>query len=422
MQIYSEGYKTYLVNDLDNIRGSYGDDLAGKKIALCVTGSISCYRAPDLARHLIRYGADVVPVMSRDAAELLSPEVLRWATGNEPIVKISGEIEHVSLTEGKDRVDLVLIAPATASTIAKIASGVSDTPVTLVASCAIGEGIPLLIVPAMHQSMYRNEAVSRALEELRRRGVAIVPPIIEEGKAKLPSPEEILDFAVFALTKKDMDGIRCIVTAGATREYIDPIRYISNPSSGKMGLALAKEIWSRGGEVKMVTGHMTVDIPRWIDHVHVETSREMTESILKVMSDFRPQAFFSAGAVTDYRPAVMAAEKIDTSRFERIGLELVATEKVVRKVRKEDQDLEIVLFRAVTQWPPDPFRELERYSDVDPLLIIINNVRRSDAGFASDFNDAIIVTRSGKVREVGRVSKRRLAREVVSCYLSERGK
>ncbi|MEM3041045.1 MAG: flavoprotein, partial [Nitrososphaerota archaeon] len=153
------------------IRGSYGHELKGKKIALCITSSVSCYRAPDIARLLIRHGAEVIPVMTREAARLISPEILKWATGNEPIVEITGKTEHVMLTETESRVDLVLIAPATANTIGKIASGISDNSVTLLASCALGAGIPIIIVPAAHETMIFNPLLTRAIRILRDAGI-----------------------------------------------------------------------------------------------------------------------------------------------------------------------------------------------------------------------------------------------------------
>jgi phosphopantothenoylcysteine decarboxylase/phosphopantothenate--cysteine ligase len=164
------------------IKGTWGDELAGRKIAHCITGSVSIYRAPDIARTLIRHGADVFPIMSPDAAKLLSPEIMEWATGQDPVTVIGGRIEHIWLTEGPGRVDLVLVAPASASTIAKMSHGISDTSVTLVVSAALGAGIPIVVSPAMHGSMFANPAVMESLSRLREMGVAVVEPLCSSAQ------------------------------------------------------------------------------------------------------------------------------------------------------------------------------------------------------------------------------------------------
>ncbi|MCS7142226.1 MAG: bifunctional phosphopantothenoylcysteine decarboxylase/phosphopantothenate--cysteine ligase CoaBC [Aigarchaeota archaeon] len=405
------------------IRGSLGDELSGKRIALCVTGSISCYKAPDIARFLIRHGAEVIPLMSEEASKLLSPEVLYWATGVDPVVEITGELEHVELTKGEGRVDAVLIAPATESTISKVAKGISDNPVTLLVSCALGESIPVIVAPAMHDSMYSNALVKRSLNELRNEGVVVIPPLLEEGRAKLPPHEDILDFVLYAVTEKDLTGVNCLVTTGSTREHIDNVRFVSNPSSGKMGIYVAREIWTRGGTVRLIRGHVEVPVPRWIDQVIGLSAGDMLEACTRVLSDSEPDAFFSVAAVSDYTPKVRVRGKVDTIEHPSYTLELITTEKIVKRVRALKPSIDIVLFRAVTDWPVDPKREMERYRrDVDPLLTVINNVGRNDAGFGSELNESLIVSRSGKVINPGLIRKDKLAKIVVDSYLAERGR
>ncbi|MEM3488760.1 MAG: bifunctional phosphopantothenoylcysteine decarboxylase/phosphopantothenate--cysteine ligase CoaBC, partial [Nitrososphaerota archaeon] len=284
------------------IRGSWGSELKGKKIALCITSSVSCYRAPDIARLLIRHGAEVIPLMTRDAARLISPEILKWATGNEPIVEITGKTEHVMLTETESRVDLVLIAPATANTIGKIASGISDNSVTLLASCALGAGIPIIIVPAAHETMIFNPLLTRAIRILRDAGIKIIEPAMEEGKAKLRSPEDIVETVMETLMPKPLIGRRFIVTAGPTREKIDDVRFITNASSGKMGIEIARQLKYLGAEVTLIHGPITEKVPPEINTIKITSAEELTSRLVEETMRVRADAVFAVAAVTDFKP------------------------------------------------------------------------------------------------------------------------
>jgi Phosphopantothenoylcysteine synthetase/decarboxylase len=188
----------------------------------------------------MRHGADVIPVMTREAASLLSPEVMRWATGNDPVVEVTGRIEYVELTEGRGRVDAVLVAPMTQNEAAKVVSGIADDAVSLLVSCALGSEIPVIVAPAMHASMHSSPVVREVLERLRSLGVTIVGPSVEEGKAKLAQLEDVLDAVIYATWPKPLPGKRYVVTAGPTRERIDMVRFLTNPSSGRMGFELAR--------------------------------------------------------------------------------------------------------------------------------------------------------------------------------------
>ena len=246
-----------------DIVGSEGSELAGKKIALCITGSVAAYKSPDLARELMRLGAEVFCVMTQAAQKIIHPYLMEWATGNPVVTELTGGLEHVALAgEHEERVDLVLVAPATANTISKAACGIGDTSVTSVISTAMGAGIPIIVVPAMHESMYKHPAVAENLRKLREMGVYVVEPVIEEKKAKLPDVQDVVDEVVNVLSPKDMQGMKVLVTAGPTYEPIDPVRIITNRSSGKMGIAIAREARRRGAEVTLVCGPTDVRIPR----------------------------------------------------------------------------------------------------------------------------------------------------------------
>ena len=190
------------------LTGTEGKELIGRRIVLCVTGSVSAYKAPDIARQLMRHGADVHAVMTPGAQKIIHPNLMEFSTGNPVVTELTGKIEHVAFTTGKGKADLILVAPATANTIGKIASGIDDTPVTSYVSSALGAKIPILIAPAMHDTMLTHPLIQRNVDKLREAGVALIPPKMEEGKAKLPDPEEILRAAVALLTKKDMAGLK----------------------------------------------------------------------------------------------------------------------------------------------------------------------------------------------------------------------
>ena len=201
-----------------DISGSLGSELAGKKIVLALSGSVAVVQSVELARLLIRHGAEVFPVMSQQATRLIGPELLEWATGQRPIVELTGKIEHVALVGNVPRpADLLLIAPATANTIGKMAAGIDDTPVTTFFTTAFGEGIPVLVVPAMHLSMYRHPFVKENISKLEKWGVSVVMPRFSEGKAKIDDSETILASVISRLSKrKDFEGKTVLVTAGRT--------------------------------------------------------------------------------------------------------------------------------------------------------------------------------------------------------------
>ena len=225
-----------------NIIGEESKALEGKRIVLGVTGSVAAYRSIDLARKLMRHGAHVRVVLTRDAADLVSPKLFHWATGIEPVVDIGGDIEHVVFAREYDG---MVIAPATANTIAKLAHGIADTSVTLVALSMHGKGKPILIVPVMHLNMYQSTITRENIERLHKLGYHILEPVVEGDKAKIPGVEDIaLKTEAMILRGEDLRGLRVLVTAGPTREHLDPVRFLSNPSSGRMGVAIRVRLFS----------------------------------------------------------------------------------------------------------------------------------------------------------------------------------
>ena len=209
---------------------SYGTELSGKKIVLCVAGSVAAYKSIELARLLMRHGANVKCVMSNASTKLIKPDYMKWATGNNVITKLTGNMEHIDLADYK-RSDLIIVYPSTANTLGKLANGIDDTPISTVLTVAFGSKIPILMGLAMHASMYENPAVCKNMEFLKKR-VGFVSPQMIEGKAKAPEPEDVLDFVLtkFGQSKR-MKGKKVLMTAGPTEEKIDNLRVITNMST-----------------------------------------------------------------------------------------------------------------------------------------------------------------------------------------------
>ncbi|MGB9623157.1 MAG: bifunctional phosphopantothenoylcysteine decarboxylase/phosphopantothenate--cysteine ligase CoaBC, partial [Candidatus Bathyarchaeia archaeon] len=210
------------------IIGSKSSVLKGRRIILCVTGSVAAVKSPEIARELMRLGSEVFAVMTPMAQEIIHPYMLEWATGNPVVTKLTGQIEHVTYAgEHGRRADLILVAPCTANTIGKVAAGIDDTPVTTTLTTGIGAGIPVIIAPAMHASMYNHPIVIENINKLEKIGIKVLMPRVEEGKAKIPETVEIVKAVVDRLTvERSLEGKRILVTAGPTREYIDAFRFI----------------------------------------------------------------------------------------------------------------------------------------------------------------------------------------------------
>jgi len=232
---------------------SYGTELRGKKIVLCIGGSVAVYKSIELARLLMRHGADVTCVVSSATTKLVKPDYFKWATGNEVITKLTGELEHIRLADYKQS-DLIIVYPTTANTLGKLANGIDDTPVSTVLTVGFGSKIPILIALAMHQAMYENAAVLRNINFLKKK-VDFISPQFIEGKAKAAEPETILDYVLrkFGFSSK-LHNKKVLITAGPTMEYIDPMRIITNKSTGKTGISLASEFVSAGSNVTVIYG------------------------------------------------------------------------------------------------------------------------------------------------------------------------
>ena len=399
-------------NPLKDIKSSLGKELDGRRLVLCVTGSVASIEVPSLARELMRHGAEVNVVMSEAAERLVRPETLEWATGNPVVRKLTGRTEHVRLAgDWKGTADLVLVAPCTANTISKIALGIDDTPVTTIASMALGGGIPLLICPAAHEPMYRNPAVVSNLERLRERGVEFVGPRFEEGKAKMADIHEIVEAVLRSFRDKDLQGKRIVVTGGPTVEFIDPIRVITNLSSGKMGLALAMEAWRRGAEVSYIFGGELYP-PDFIRSKKVLTTKDMLNAVLTELRAKRADAFISAAAPADFEPKAPAETKILTRKGE-LNLRLIPTPKIISEVRKRWPRLQMVAFKAETA--PSQGRQKRAakqfLQEAGADLVVANDVSNRK-GFGADTNSVLIID-GKRTRSLSDQPKNRIARVIL---------
>lgn len=397
------------------IIGTWSNMLKGKKIVLCICGSVAAMKSPEIARSLMRHGAEVYTVMSKAATEIIHPYLMEWATGNPVVSKLTGKIEHVGLCgKTETRVDLVLIAPATANTISKIACGIDDTPVTTFVSTALGTGIPIMIVPAMHETMYTNPFVSENIERLKKSGVMFVGPRIEEGKAKIATVNQVLDAILRFFTPKILKGKRVLITTGPTREYLDDVKFLTTPSSGKMGVALAEECIASGAEVTIVMGPTVIKPPLEAKVINVVTCDEMLEAVVSELKSNKYDLIFLPAAPLDFKFAEKAKGKI-SSNVRELMVKLTATPKISGKIRSHAPRTIIVGFKAEYGVPIEEMieRAYRRLLQNDMDLIVANDVSRSDIGFGSDYNEVYIIDKDKNVTHVPLMSKREVAREVV---------
>ncbi|MCI4323083.1 MAG: bifunctional phosphopantothenoylcysteine decarboxylase/phosphopantothenate--cysteine ligase CoaBC [Thermoplasmata archaeon] len=265
------------------IRGRSSRLLDGRRIVIGITGSIAAVEVPRIIRELLRHGADVRAVMSADAARIITPEAIRFATGNAPVLELTGEVEHVSaFGPGPDRADLFLIAPATANTVAKIAHGIDDTPVTSFASMAIGGGIPVLLAPAWHAQLGRNPAIVESLTRLRGWGIEVLGTQSSENEEKLATPEGVAAAVLHRLARGGWKGRRVLVIGGASREPIDEVRSLTNESSGATAVALATELYFRGADVTFWLGGAHVPVPPFLTTERWSRVSELIERVRQI--------------------------------------------------------------------------------------------------------------------------------------------
>jgi len=328
-----------------DIVDSHGIELSGKKIVLCVAGSVAAYKAIELARLLMRHGADVRCVASEAVTKLIQPDYFKWATGNDVITKLTGKLEHIKLADYKQS-DLVIVYPGTANTLGKLANGIDDTPVSTVLTVGFGSKIPILMCLAMHESMYENSAVKKNIKFLKNK-IEFLSPKLVEGKAKAPEPEDVLNYT---LKKFGFSSIlknkKVLMTAGPTIEYIDPIRAITNLSTGKTGTLLASELISAGAKVTLVYGPGNQVPTKGIKVINVTTSKEMFDATKKELKK-KYDVIIMAAAASDYTPEKQSKSKIKSDK-KSLVIRLKKAPKIIDEVRKNQKNALLVGFKAET--------------------------------------------------------------------------
>ncbi|MCE8424178.1 MAG: bifunctional phosphopantothenoylcysteine decarboxylase/phosphopantothenate--cysteine ligase CoaBC [Candidatus Methanoperedens sp.] len=359
--------------------------LKGKTIVLGITGSIAAVRCIELARELRRHGACVHAVMTHAASKIIHPEAMLYATGNRVITEITGNVEHVEFCGIKGKASILLIAPCSANTIGKIAHGIDDTTVTTFASTAFSSTIPVMIVPAMHESMYNNPMVIENIGKLNELGVEIVDPVIEEGAAKIAGKNDILLRVERALGKKTLSGKRILITGGATAEALDPIRILTNRASGKTGVELALEAFRRGADVTLV--HRGRTGIQGICEFYVESARDMTETVIEELGNVY-DLLISAAAISDFT-ITQAKSKIRSDRA--VTLTLEPAPKLIKLAHFKYPELRIIGFKAETGIPEDELIKRAQYSKdaSDLAMVVANDV--SKGGMGTEDNDVYII-------------------------------
>ncbi|MFC7240132.1 bifunctional phosphopantothenoylcysteine decarboxylase/phosphopantothenate--cysteine ligase CoaBC [Saliphagus sp. GCM10025317] len=341
--------------------------LEGVNVALGVSGSIAAVKTVELAHELRRQGASVRAVMTDSARGIIHPWALEFATDREVVTEITGGVEHVELCGNDGWADILLLAPATANTVGKIAGAVDDTPVTTCATTALGAGIPVVVAPAMHEPMYDHPGVLEAIERVESWGVDFVDPRVEEGKAKIATEEAIVCAVARATSDRPLEGRHLVVTSGATSEPIDPVRLLTNRSSGKMGRAVARACYVLGADVTLI--HDGDDVP-YADVRTIKSASEMLEATLEACGE--ADAIVSAAAVGDY---TVDASDTKLRSGQELTLDLEPTPKLIDRVREARPDLPIVAFKAETTSEDEAMIDAARevLERVDAAFVVAND-------------------------------------------------
>ncbi len=410
-----------------DIVATKGKEILGKKIVLCITGSVAAYKAIDLARLLMRHGADVYAVMSESSSSMLiKADIMKWATGNEVVTKLTGNLEHISLAD-RNMSDLILVYPCTANTIGKIANGIDDTTVASILAVALGSRMPIIIAPAMHEVMYSNDIIGQNIDRLKGIGVKFLEPSIAEGKAKIMEPELVLQSVIRELNRMNsafsLKGKNVLVTAGSTVEYIDPVRVITNLSSGKMGIAIAEVAMLAGAKVTLVYGHGSDGTrgPLGIGNtIKVNTSREMEMTILSELSSKRYDIVIFCAAITDFAPQQTAPKKIETKKGQLV-VPLLPTTKIIDQVRRTSRNnkLFLVAFKA-EHGVSDSYlinKAFQKLQECDGDLVIANDLGRKGCVPGSDENEVFIIDRQRKVIHLPLQNKQQVANKILGTIV-----
>ncbi len=389
--------------------------LKGKCVVLGVTGSIAAYKIANLASALVKLGADVNVIMTKNATNFINPITFETLTSNKCLVDtfdrdFQFNVEHVALAK---RADIFMVAPASANVIGKMAHGIADDMLTttiLAAKCK------KLVSPAMNTNMFTNPIVQDNLEILKKYGFEIIQPASgylacgDTGAGKMPEPEVLLQYILREIAfDHDLDGKKVMITAGPTQEAIDPVRYISNHSTGKMGYAIARAAMLRGAEVTLVSGPVAIEPPMFVDVVNIKSAAEMAEAVKSRAGEM--DIIIKSAAVADYRPATVAAEKIKKKDGEASSIELERTEDILSYIGANKKPGQFICgFSMETENMLENSKAKLKKKNVD--MIVANNLRTAGAGFGTDTNVVTLIT-AEDARELPIMSKDDVAQAIL---------
>ncbi|RHS54051.1 bifunctional phosphopantothenoylcysteine decarboxylase/phosphopantothenate--cysteine ligase CoaBC [Blautia sp. AM46-5] len=394
--------------------------LKGKTVVLAVSGSIAAYKIASLASALGKLHADVQVLMTQNATNFINPITFETLTGNKCLVdtfdrNFQYSVEHVALAK---RADVVLVAPASANVIGKIANGIADDMLTTtVMACKCKK----IISPAMNTQMFENPIVQDNLKKLEHYGYEVIQPAVgllackDVGAGKMPEPETLLEYILREVAyEKDLKGKKILVTAGPTQEPIDPVRYLTNHSSGKMGYAIAKVCSMRGAEVTLVSGKTAIKSPLFVDVVPVTTAREMYEAVIE-RSD-RQDIVIKAAAVADYRPKTISEQKVKKTDGE-LSIEMERTDDILKYLGEHKRANQFLCgFSMETEHMLENSRKKLQKKNLD--MIVANNVKVEGAGFAGDTNIVTLITADDET-QLPLLSKEETAVEIMNKILEQ---
>lgn len=383
------------------------------EIILCVTGSIAATETIKLAREFKRQGHSVKAFMTEEATKIIHPNSLEFATGQEVVLDLTGKIEHVKYAQ----VDLILVAPATANCISKFAYKIADNPINTLLITAYGHNTPIVFVPSMHDSMY--DAVEDNVEKLKKEGIKFVNPRIDEGKAKFPAIEDIILESIRSVNLnrvkinnveldeeiKRIAGKNVLISLGGTYEAIDPIRGISNRSSGKMGLELAKEAYIRGANLTILAARHEVAIPKSFNVIYTESSEEMNNKTKELANNF--DIFIATAAVSDFAPINKEDFKISSSLD--LSLDFKPVGKIIKQIKNINSDIFLVGFKAEYNISEDKMIQCAKtqMGEAGTDLVVANDVYHEGCEFGSNTNEVLLV--SDSVKKLNLQSKKDIA-------------
>lgn len=397
--------------------------LKGKTVLLGVTGGIACYKSANLASALVKQGANVQVLMTKNATEFIGPHTFESLTGNRVSVdtfdrNYQFQVEHIALA---DQADLVLVAPATANVLAKLAHGLADDMLT---TTILACNCPKIAAPAMNTKMYENPVTQDNLDILRKYGWEIVEPASGRlacgavGRGKMPEPEDLLETVLHALShEKDMTGLKVLVTAGPTREALDPVRYLTNHSTGKMGYAIARAAAARGASVTLVSGPVNLKKPPYMEVVDIVSAQDMFDAVTSRAPD--QDIIIKAAAVADYRPATVAEDKIKKSGNDSdLSLPLCRTGDILAWLGEHRAPGQFLCgFSMETRdMVANSKKKLEK-KHID--LIAANNLKQAGAGFGVDTNVLTLIAADG-AKELPLMSKEEAAHALLDEIMGRR--